>query len=176
MNEQSINLHDLCVYCGIDTSRSGFVNRIPADNVVLAYMPNRQFGADRVVEMRIRLDGYMCPDCQQEELDSPEDAVTEFHLSQAYDEGGASAVTAWVEANHADWVWSRCEQCDCATYTWPTDNVTLCSVCWSEKDDEDCADTSIPCPACGIVPPDDYCADCDIIVSHDKCDECEEGN
>lgn len=33
---------------------------------------------------------------------------------------------------------------------------------------------SIPCPACGTVPPDDYCADCDIIVSHDKCDECEE--
>jgi hypothetical protein len=30
---------------------------------------------------------------------------------------------------------------------------------------------SIPCPACGTVPPDDYCADCDIIVSHDKHDE-----
>ena len=39
---------------------------------------------------------------------------------------------------------------------------------------EHCDDTSIPCPACGTVPPDDYCADCDIIVSHDKCDECEE--
>ena len=66
MNEQSINLDDLCVYCGIDTSRSGFVNRVPADNVVLAYMPNRQFGAKRVVEMCIRLDGYMCPDCQED--------------------------------------------------------------------------------------------------------------
>lgn len=66
MNEQSINLGDLCVYCGIDTSKSGFVNRVPADNVVLAYMPNRQFGAERVVEMCIRLDGYMCPDCQED--------------------------------------------------------------------------------------------------------------
>jgi hypothetical protein len=34
----------------------------------------------------------------------------------------------------------------------------------------DC-DQSIPCPACGTIPPDDYCADCDVIVSHDA-DEC----
>jgi hypothetical protein len=32
----------------------------------------------------------------------------------------------------------------------------------------------IPCPACGVIPPDDYCADCDIIVAHDvdQCPEC----
>jgi len=32
--------------------------------------------------------------------------------------------------------------------------------------------SNIPCPACGATPAEDYCADCDIIVSHDTCDDC----
>ena len=35
---------------------------------------------------------------------------------------------------------------------------------------------AIPCPACGTIPPGDYCADCDIIVSHDvdTCEDCDQ--
>ena len=124
---RTLDLDDLCVYCGIDTSKSGFVNRVPADNVVPAYMPNKQFGAERVVEMWIRLDGYMCPDCQNS------DEVIDDCLLEAYDEGGPLAVWVWCERNHPEWEKSRCEPCEDITHTWGR----VCTVCWSEKDNKE---------------------------------------
>lgn len=62
---QTINLYDHCVYCATDTFRSGLVNRIPADRVVTIEMPEVAFGQDRPHRIEVRLDGYMCPDCQE---------------------------------------------------------------------------------------------------------------
>jgi len=57
-----IDLGDLCVYCGEDTSfRSGkFVNRIPADNTVEVV-----FDGPHSADLEVT--GWMCDDCQAPE-------------------------------------------------------------------------------------------------------------
>lgn len=55
----ALDIGDLCVYCGGDTSLGGgkFVNRIPADNVVRAVF-ERPYSVDFLVN------GWMCEGCQ----------------------------------------------------------------------------------------------------------------
>ena len=57
----AIDLGDLCVYCGDDTSPGSgkFVNRIPADNTVEVVFEG-PYSAD------LNVTGWMCDDCQNE--------------------------------------------------------------------------------------------------------------
>lgn len=62
---RTLDLGALCVYCGTNTVHWGRVNRIPADRHTFIEMPEVAFGRDRPHRIEVRLDGYMCPDCQE---------------------------------------------------------------------------------------------------------------
>ena len=61
----SYDIGDRCTHCGRDTSSGSgnllFVNRIPneADAVLVLS------GCDEDIEFNIRVEGYMCPECQK---------------------------------------------------------------------------------------------------------------
>lgn len=131
----TVDVGNLCVYCGADTSVSGFVNRIPADTVVSVELPCLSHKSTRfnVPRVDIRLDGYMCPDCQAQDQDDLEEAC----LDDAYREGGASAVWEWCEENRGEWAKSRCEPCDAITHTWERVDEDVCAVCWSAKENKE---------------------------------------
>ena len=123
----TVDLGSLCVYCGTDTAVSGFVNRIPADTTTVIDMPVVAVGERRRRFVDIRVEGYMCPYCQ-----NSDDAIEDC-LLEAYDKSGSLGVWVWCEDNHPEWVKSRCEPCEDITHTWKH----ICSVCWSEKNDKE---------------------------------------
>lgn len=86
--------------------------------------------------MLIYEDDYLMPDWENEIVNFPDTHPMSHTLRSLMKNGGRVSVCDYIKTNHADWIWTYCEECNENSPIWEADSYFLCAVCWAEIDVE----------------------------------------